>query len=65
MSASISLEEIDFLARRAGLALTEAQKAELVEAYPTVAAALERIRTPRGHEAEPAHIFVPGAGVTP
>jgi hypothetical protein len=55
--ASITPAEFDFLVRRAGLTLTEAQKAELIEVYPLMQAMAERIRTPRGRAAEPAHIF--------
>jgi hypothetical protein len=70
MAAAITSEEFDFLAKRAGLSLTAAQKAEIMGAYPHIAAMAERVRTPRGREAEPAHIFVadvfvPGEGVTP
>jgi hypothetical protein len=60
MKHSITSAEFDFLADRAGLTLTAAQKAELMGVYPLVAAFAERVRTPRGREAEPAHVFVPG-----
>ncbi len=65
MAASITSEEFDFLAKRAGLTLSPEQKAEIMGAYPYIASMVERIRTPRGREAEPAHIFVPGEGLAP
>jgi hypothetical protein len=65
MAASITSEEFEFLVRRAGLTLTAAQKTEIMGAYPYVAAMVERNRTPRGREAEPAHIFIPAEGLTP
>jgi hypothetical protein len=43
----------DFLLARAGLSLTDAQKAGLRAAYPHVAAMAERVRKPRGRMAEP------------
>lgn len=60
MDSSISSEEFDFLARRAGLTLTPPQKAELITVYGHVRAMAERVRQPRGRDAEPAHVFVPG-----
>jgi hypothetical protein len=60
MSATISRAEFDFLARRAGLTLTEAQATELMGVYPLIAAMTERNRNGRGREAEPMHIFIPG-----
>ncbi len=65
MSATISRAEFDFLARRAGLTLTEAQATELIGVYPLIAAMVERNRNGRGREAEPAHIFVPGEAPAP
>ncbi len=46
-----------FLLARAGLSLTEAQKAELKSVYPGIAAMAARVRKPRGRMAEPAHIY--------
>jgi hypothetical protein len=58
MNDTITPENFDFLASRAGLVLTEAQKTELIRVYPMMAAMAERLRTPlRGREAEPAHVF--------
>jgi hypothetical protein len=63
MSDTITPAEFDFLVRRAGLTLSETQKAEMIGVYPLVAAMAARIRTPpRDRMAEPAHIFVPGEG---
>lgn len=61
MDKTISRAELDFLVRRAGLTLTEDQAAELLAIYPKVRAMAERVRQARGREAEPAHVFVPGA----
>ena len=48
--------------RRAGLALTAEQIAELYRGWGHVEQMLERIRTHgRGREAEPSHIFLPEA----
>ena len=63
MLQNITDAEFDFLAKRAGLALTDAQKAELMTVYPLVAAMAERNRAPRGRAAEPAHIFIPGESI--
>ena len=55
MPADINDAALDFLLARAGLSLTEAQKAELKAVYPGIAAMAERVRKPRGRMAEPAH----------
>ncbi len=65
MTDSITSEEFDFLAKRAGYTLTPDQKAEIMGAYPYVVAMIARVHQTRGREAEPAHIFVPGEGLTP
>lgn len=57
MPAEISDEALDFLLDRSGLALTPAQKAELKSVYAGIAAMAERVRKPRGHMAELAHVF--------
>jgi hypothetical protein len=57
MSADISDQALDFLLARAGLDLTEAQKAELKTVYAGIAAMAERVRKPRGIMAEPAHAY--------
>jgi hypothetical protein len=48
---------LDYLLARAGLSLTEAQKAELKTVYAGIAAMAERVRKPRGRMAEPAHTY--------
>ena len=57
MPADISDQALDFLLARAGLDLTDAQKAELKSVYPGIAAMAERVRKPRGIMAEPAHVY--------
>ena len=57
MPADISDEALDFLLTRAGLALTEAQKAELKTVYGGIAQMAARVRQPRGRMAEPAHAY--------
>ena len=57
MPADISDQALDFLLARAGLDLTEAQKAELKSVYAGIAAMAERVRKPRGIVAEPAHAY--------
>jgi hypothetical protein len=46
---------LDYLLARAGLSLTEEQKAELKNVSAAIAAMAERVRKPRGRMAEPAH----------
>jgi hypothetical protein len=57
MPDDISDETLDFLLARAGLDLSDAQKAELKTVYPGIAAMAERVRQPRGRIAEPAHVY--------
>jgi hypothetical protein len=57
MPAEINDAALDYLLARAGLSLTDAQKAELKTVYPAIAAMAERVRKPRGRMAEPAHIY--------
>jgi hypothetical protein len=57
MACEISDETLDFLLTRAGLSLSDAQKAELKEVYAGVAAMAARVRQPRGRMAEPALIY--------
>jgi hypothetical protein len=51
--------EIDVLARRAGLNLTDEHFEELVQAYGYVEQMLIRLRRARSYADEPAHVFVP------
>jgi hypothetical protein len=57
MKPSITEAEFEFLARRAGLEMSEKQKSELYAAYPYIEAMIARVHQKRGREAEPAHIF--------
>jgi hypothetical protein len=50
--------EFDFLVRRAGLTMSEHQRADLYGAYLTLETLLERLRTNLPREAEPATIYV-------
>ncbi len=54
MPSEISDEALDFLLARAGLSLSDAQKAELKGVYAGIAAMAERVRPPRGRMAVPA-----------
>jgi hypothetical protein len=55
--AEITDEAFEFLIARAGLHLDDEQKAELKGIYAGIAAMAERVRKPRGHMAEPAHVY--------
>ena len=57
MPAEIGDEALNFLLARAGLELTEAQKAELKTVYPGIAEMTKRVRKPRGRMAELAHVY--------
>ena len=57
MPADIGDEAFEFLLARAGLDLTDAQKAELKTVYAGIAAMAVRVRKPRGRMAEPAHVY--------
>jgi hypothetical protein len=57
MPPEISDEALEFLLARAGLDLSEAQKAELKSIYSGIAAMAERVRKPRGRMAEPATAY--------
>jgi hypothetical protein len=65
MKASITQAEFEFLARRAGLELSETQKSDLYAAYPYIEAMVAQVHQKRGLEAEPAHIFTFAKGVAP
>ena len=51
-------EEFDNLAASTGLPLSDAQKATLFGAYPTLKALMDRVSEPMPREAEPSLIFV-------
>ena len=53
----IKTETLDFLLARAGLQLTDQEKAELMTVYAGIAKMAERVRKPRGRIAELAHVY--------
>jgi hypothetical protein len=55
MPSDIDDAALEYLLARAGLALTDEQKAELKTVHAALAALAERVRKPRGRMAEPAH----------
>jgi hypothetical protein len=57
MQSDIDDAALAFLLARAGLRLTDEQKAELKGVYAGIAAMAERVRKPRGRMAEPAHVY--------
>jgi hypothetical protein len=57
MPAAIGDEAFEFLIARAGLKLSDEQKAELKSVYVGIAAMADRVRKPRGRMAEPAHVY--------
>jgi hypothetical protein len=57
MADTIHDEAFEFLIARAGLHLTDAEKAELKTVYAGIAAMAQRVRKPRGYMAEPAHVY--------
>ena len=57
MQSDIDDAALTFLLARAGLHLTDEQKAELKGVYAGIAAMAERVRKPRGYMAEPALIY--------
>jgi hypothetical protein len=57
MQREITDEALELLLARAGLELTDEQKAELKSVYAGIAEMAERVRKPRGRMAEPALIY--------
>ncbi len=57
MPSELSDGNLEFLLARAGLHLTDEQKAELKGVYAGIAAMAERVRRPRGYMAELAHVY--------
>jgi hypothetical protein len=55
MTSDINDAALEYLLARAGLDLTDEQKAELKTVHAALAALAERVRKPRGRMAEPAH----------
>ncbi|MGE0258387.1 MAG: hypothetical protein AB7T18_06490 [Alphaproteobacteria bacterium] len=54
MPVTINDDAFAYLLARAGLTVTDAEKAELREVCDGIAAMAERVRKPRGRMAEPA-----------
>lgn len=54
MASRITDDAFEYLIARAGLSLSEAEKAELKEVCEGIRAMAERVRQPRGRMAEPA-----------
>jgi hypothetical protein len=54
MPSDINDAALEYLIARAGLDLTDEQKAELKTVHAALAAMAERVRKPRGRMAEPA-----------
>ncbi|MFO1028035.1 MAG: hypothetical protein U1E70_22890 [Acetobacteraceae bacterium] len=57
MPPTLTDPALDYLLASAGLALTDAQKADLKTIHEALMAMKARVRQPRGHMAEPAHSF--------
>ena len=57
MPTVLSDETLGYLLETSGLRLTEGQKTELKTVQESLAAMKARVRKPRGHMAEPAHIY--------
>jgi hypothetical protein len=57
MPSEINDAALDYLLARAGLDLTNEQKAELKTVHAALAALAERVRKPRSRMAEPAHVY--------
>ena len=57
MPSEINDAALEYLLARAGLSLTDEQKAELKKVHAAIAAMAERVRKPRGRMAEPAHTY--------
>lgn len=55
--SEITPPEFAFLARRAGLRLTEAQTTEFRDAYILLQAMVALMQRPRDRSTEPAHVF--------
>jgi hypothetical protein len=57
MPSEINEAALDYLLARAGLDLTDEQKAELKSVHAALATLADRVRKPRGRMAEPAHVY--------
>ena len=61
MSQTISPEDFKVLLDRAGISVEPEKMDEMRGAYSMLQAMRERVRKPRGYDAEPAHIFAPAS----
>jgi hypothetical protein len=61
MSQTISPEDFKVLLDRAGISVEPEKMDEMRGAYSLLQAMRERVRKPRGYDAEPAHIFTPAS----
>jgi hypothetical protein len=61
MSQTISPEAFKVLLDRAGISVEPEKMDEMRGAYSLLQAMRERVRKPRGYDAEPAHIFTPAS----
>lgn len=59
MSETISAEAFRLLLDRAGIRVEPESFEDMRKAYTLLQAMRERVRTSRGYDAEPAHIFTP------
>ncbi len=59
MSETISTEAFQVLLDRAGISVKSENMEEMRNAYMLLQAMRQRVRKPRGYDAEPAHIFAP------
>jgi hypothetical protein len=57
MNPTLSDAALDYLLQSAGLALTDAEKADLKANHDSLMAMKARVRQPRGHMAELAHSY--------
>jgi hypothetical protein len=57
MTMEINDGALDYLVARAGLSLSEEQKAELKNVHAAITAMADRVRKPRSRMAEPAHTY--------
>jgi hypothetical protein len=57
MPPTLNDDALDYLLASAGLTLTDAQKADLRTVHDALQTMKARVRQPRGHMAELAHVF--------
>ena len=59
MPEAVSKDAFEVLAARTGLPLSDAQKATLLEVFPTLRSLIDLVTAPMPREAEPSLIFLP------